>query len=150
MRRITQAHSPAIERAFEVIGPRLADRLRHVDFFCGTDPIWAGLHSFQKTVGGNSYGAVAHCCFRNHTSDKSVTVVLPVLVPPSTVVHELGHALHYEYALDHVALPVTDYAKTDRFEAFAEAFEATFFWYGDQDVWWSDEATRDLIQRLAS
>jgi hypothetical protein len=36
--------------------------------------------------------------------------------------HELGHALHERLEFRPVAVPLTDYARTNTYEAFAEAF----------------------------
>lgn len=150
MLRVTQPYSELVEEALTVLGPRLARRLSHVDFFCGVDPVWGGLHAFLSTHDGRSYRDTAHYSHECHSSDQSCTVVLPDLrdVEPWHVVHELGHALHLAYAPEHVARPVSDYARTDRFEAFAEHLVARHFYYGDQGVWWHDEATRALIDRL--
>jgi hypothetical protein len=44
-----------------------------------------------------------------------------------TVVHELGHALDEVLGHEWSAKPVSDYARVDEYEAFAEAFTA---WVG--------------------
>lgn len=74
--------------------------------------------------------------------------MLPQRTSVIVVVHELGHMLDWQLGRTHMAVPVTEYAATDRSEAFAEALVAKVFVYGDQDAWWSDGATRALWQQL--
>ncbi len=96
---------------------------------------------------------MAHCCYASHLrlprDRRTTTIVIPVLDDPSMVVHELGHALDEVTGFAHVAAPVTDYARTNRMEAFAEAFVAWTHFYGDQDVAAQDGATRALFCELA-
>lgn len=140
-------------RFAEVIGEGLSRlpegmrlRLGHVQFVCGVDPVFAGLHGYEGHWR-------AHCCYPYHISgprDRRVTtVVLPVLEGPHVVVHELGHALHETIGLSHIAVPVTEYAATNHEEAFAEALVAWTHWYGDQATALQDKATRALFGRLA-
>lgn len=70
--------------------------------------------------------------------------------PPSDLVHELGHALEDYVEIDHVANPVSQYATTNRTEAFAEAFTA---WCRVPDYLhlrqYLDQETDELFNRLA-
>jgi hypothetical protein len=105
------------------------------DFLCGVDPRFAGLHRFDETDDGRSYGATAHCVYPHHqlhmsAARRRTTIVLPEPAPPWVIVHEYGHALHEALNFDHDATPVTAYAQTNRFEAFAEAFTAYFYRIG--------------------
>jgi hypothetical protein len=70
-------------------------------------------------------------------------------VGPKTIAHELGHVLHEQVGLDFMVLvPVTDYAQTDRLEAFAEAFTAWLGWYGPEVAHKVDEKTLALFTSL--
>lgn len=69
---------------------------------------------------------------------------------PAILVHELGHALDDMLGATHVAEPVSEYAESNRWEAFAEAFTA----YCDLPEYRSlqgyiDEETRELFGALA-
>lgn len=122
----------AIDVAHSVIGRRIMSRLGHVQYVCGVDPLFAGLHAYDV-----SYRDTAHCCYPHHLdgpADRRVTtVVMPNRVGPWTahiIVHELGHALDQTIGFGHTATPVTEYAKTNRQEAFAEAF-TSWRWPGN-------------------
>jgi hypothetical protein len=118
--------------------------LGDVRFVCGVDPAFAGLHRFTETTDDRSYKSVAHCCYPHHLSDRPKvervpTVVLPEPVSSLMVVHELGHVLHGRLQFcDGPTSFVTEYAKSNRFEQFAEYFTAQLFHYGDEDAWGSD------------
>lgn len=119
-------HREAIGVAIDVIGSRLMARLPHLQFVAGVDPLFAAVHGFQLTPDGRSYSSTACCCYPWHIlgpADRKVTtVVLPTVVHPFVVVHEIGHALHETFDFDPNPLPVTQYARTNKYEAFAEAF----------------------------
>ena len=92
--------------------------------------MFAGLHEFEVADDGGSYRTAAQYvseCLQRHRprSARRATIVLP-LGPgrTATVVHELGHALDEVLGEEWSAKPVSDYARVDRFEAFAEAFTA--------------------------
>ena len=141
----------AIGFALGLLPVPIADRLSHVQFVCGVDPVFAGLHDTATTDDGRSYGLTAHCAYGwglpRPASDRVTTIVLPIVPLPSTVVHELGHALHETLGFDPEAEPVTEYAKTNRWEAFAEAFVAWRFWgYGDEP----DDRTVWLLDAMAA
>lgn len=126
--------------------PGMRHRLGHVQFVCGVDPVFAGLHGYE--IGR------AHCCYPYHLAGPADRRVTTVVLPdawegPATVVHELGHALHETIGLSHVAVPVTEYAATNHEEAFAEALVAWTHWYGDQAAALQDKATLALFEELA-
>lgn len=106
-------------------------RLPGLQFVAGVDPIFAGVHSFTTTRDGRSYSQTACCCYPFHmlgpSNRRVTTIVLPVLVHPFTIVHEIGHALHETFDWEPDPPAVTDYARTDKHEAFAEAF-ASWCW----------------------
>ena len=76
---------------------------------------------------------------------RQTTVVLPYLAPPVAVIHELGHVLDEVLDFSHVALPITEYAKVNEAEAFAEALVGWLF----EDSGEPDEETRCLFESLA-
>ena len=97
------------------------------------DPVFAGLHEWRESgedTGNLSYSSCAHCVALPSGGDRWTTTIV---LPPgpgrwqvSTIVHELGHALDYIDQTLHGgawrATPVSKYAKSNRNEAFAEAF----------------------------
>ena len=152
MERITsQAHAEAIGEALRVVG-RYRHRIGPVEFLTGVDPVFAGLHSFGDTGDGRSYGDTPHCAYPWHIdgpADRRVTtIVLPQPEPPWVIVHELGHALDAAIGFRHSAVPVTAYARTNRLEAFAEAFTAQHYIYGDRDAFLTDAPTLALFRGL--
>ena len=82
-------------------------------------------------------------------------MVLAEPEPLWVIIHELGHVLDEVLGLDHTAQPVTEYATTNRGEAFAEAFTA---WikpneYAEawlQDALYEDRATVHLFEELVA
>jgi hypothetical protein len=105
------------------------------DTFTGTDPVFAGLHRYESASLGRSYRDIAHVVYPYHMEHlprarRRVIVVMPTLIHPYVVVHELGHVLHHRLRFEPVAEPVTEYAQTNEREAFAEAFAAWVLpWY---------------------
>lgn len=149
------SYSEAIGEGLRRLPAGMRRRLAHVRFVCGVDPVFAGLHAYNESHQG-AYRDVAHCCYPFNLlgpRDRRVTtVVLPTLdaAEPATVVHELGHALHHLVGFNHTAVPVTEYAETDRYEAFAEALVAWTHWYGDRDVAHADGPTLALFEELST
>ena len=140
-----------ITTATQMIPERIRE-LSSTDFLCGADPIFVGLHRFESASYGRSYRDTAHCVEPQHQlhaprSQRRTTIVLPSLVAPSVVVHEMGHVLHARLAHEHRAQPVSWYASTDHFEAFAEAFTS---WLIPGYAARPDDATIALLERLAS
>jgi len=155
MQRLTNyEYSDAISYAFDLLPIRIASMLRHVHFFAGADPVYAGLHEYTDTGDGRSYRNIAHACYPYLTIDKSLTIVLPTLeaASPYVVIHELGHIVDYFLHFSHDALPINDYAQTDRREAFAESFAAQYFWLGEEaeDIFQSDRQIQYLFESLRS
>ncbi len=128
MERLTsQRFVPAVVAARALVPPGVARRL-HYHIFTG-DPLWAGLHDYEDTDAGNSYRRVPHAVYPCHQwglprARRVPTIVLPRPMRPEQVVHEIGHILDEVLGFQHVAEPVSRYAKTNSAEAFAEAFTA--------------------------
>jgi len=150
MYRITGfGYSELISYAFSVIPSRIVDRIRYTHFLTGVDPIYVGLFDEEKTKDGRSYRNTACVAYPYHQKiDKSLrhtTIILPNLIPLAHVIHELGHVLDESLGFIHIAEPVTEYAKTDRMEAFAEAFTSWLFWGYGQEI---DETTKYLFESI--
>ena len=134
--------SSMIEAAYASIPSRLASYLSHVDFFCGTDPIWAGLiqeGSDNPAKGGRSFRDTWCTVYSHHLllpKDKcKTTIMIPKLSRYEretfwgiySICHELGHVLDEKLGWVHQTSPITKYAHTSREEAFAEMF---CYWLG--------------------
>ena len=158
IRIINSKYSELIGAAFDIIPNAIADKLKYVHFFTGTDPIYAGLihpdNEAMKRAGYNFKdvadvyrrgGSVAYV--HNQTvEDKHTTVILPVLLPLDFPIHELGHVLDEILGWQHIAEPVTKYAETNRIEAFAEAFTSWLIpGYGSRP----DDAKIYLFEEMA-
>ncbi len=109
----------------------LRPELLYFDVLTGTDPLWAGLHEYRDTGDGRSYRDTPHVAETHHqrlsARQQVPTIVLPAPRPPAAIIHEIGHVIHGHLGW-RLALPAnTEYAKTDRFEAFAESFTALFY-----------------------
>jgi hypothetical protein len=111
------------------------------------DPVFAGLHEFEVADDGVPTGPLPstyRSAARAHRprSARRATIVLPFGPHrTATVVHELGHALDEVLGYEWLAKPVSDYARVDPFEAFAEAFTA---WVGLP----SYQTERDRLYRI--
>jgi hypothetical protein len=137
-RLVGTGFSTAIAEAMTVI-PTGLHRLIECDFFCGADPVFAGLTSYVDTDDGRSYRTTAHTLYEFHQehmsrSQRAITVVLPESVSPSTVVHELGHVLHARLGFEPAPPPVNTYAATNKYEAFACAFTSWLYWGVGQEA----------------
>lgn len=129
-----------------------------VDLLIGADPIYVGLHGHEDTGDGRSYRDTAHVvhAFGQTTlprARRKTTVVMPEVLEPWAVVHELGHVLDEQLGWQYEAQPVTAYAMTNRQEAFAEAFTA----WRCPDVYWNvqdylaaDQETLSFFTELAA
>lgn len=149
MRRLVGGHAEPIAVSLALIPAGIVERLAHVDFLTGTDPVFAGLHSFEAMSYGRSYRTTAHVSHRHHSADRSTTIVLPTVETPEVIVHELGHALDEVLAFAHEAAPVTCYAGAGgRIEAFAEAFTSWLI-PGYPVIARLDPASRALFEALA-
>ena len=127
-------------------------RLGHVQYVAGVDPLFAGISRHEHISDGRSYRTTAACYYPEHLicpRDRRVTTIVMPSPEPGwhgvrTVIHELGHALDEVTRFEHTATPVSDYAKTNRREAFAEAF-TEWVWVGDHAV---DGPTLALFRSL--
>lgn len=96
-------------------------------YLCGVDPLFVGLHNYQDTDDGRSYRETLHVAYDFHQvglarSHRRTTVVLPHKPVLEHLVHELGHVLDENLGFRHAPDPVSEYAHTNRYESFAEAF----------------------------
>lgn len=157
-RIINYKYSELISAAFDIIPIRIADRLKYTHFLTGTDPIYAGLihpdddamrkagYNFESIAEVYRNGGSVSYVHNQTVSDKHTTVVLPRLLPIDYPIHELGHVLDGILGWKHIAEPVTEYAKINHLEAFAEAFTSWLIpGYADRP----DEGTIYLFEELA-
>lgn len=140
--------SERIGKALEIIPERM-HKFLHCDFLCGCDVKYVGFANYGMDIGdGRSFRDTAHVaypwCQRLSNDQKKTTIILPVLESPLIIIHELGHVLDEALGFEHIALPITEYAKINREEAFAEAFTGYLFWYGNH----IDPATEYLFDNL--
>ena len=158
-------YSELISTAFDKLPLGIASKLRYTHFFTGTSPIYAGLFDYTEASFGRSYHTVWSVACLHHQMGlpkklRQTTIVMlkfslkgyPMRLLPMLVVHELGHVLDELLDWSHIALPITRYAKSNRGEAFAEAFT---LWLNPEyaeyyQVYHSvDERTLSLFQHLA-
>jgi hypothetical protein len=132
--------------------PKSLHDLLRCDFLCGVDPVFADLHQHEETFDGRSYRGTAHVAYEHNQMHRPRaarvdTVVLPTPEHPIDVIHELGHILHGRLKFRWLAAePVSAYAKSDPYEAFAEAFTA---WCQPHYATRPDAATFDYFDRVA-
>lgn len=130
-RVMTWQNNEAIQFAYKVIPQPILDRL-HFDYLIGCDPVYIGFFDYDDTEDGRSYRDTACVAYPYHQKlnkdRQKTTIVTPKILSPIHIVHEIGHVLHEYLNFEHDAIPVTDYAKTDIREAFAEAFTAWLFY----------------------
>lgn len=151
------AHLPALAvgKALHLIPGGLRE-LVACEFVIGVDPVFAGIHHFTESDTGWAYRDIAHCVQDFHQehrprSDRGTKVVLPTnrlyrwdaWHGVRVVIHELGHVLHERVDESFIAEPVTEYARTNHHEAFAEAFDA---WVWGEPI---DRRTEALFERVA-
>lgn len=151
-------YSELIDAAYSHI-PAGVRALLRPHFLTGTDPVFAGLHGYRDTNDGRSYLDIAHVAYEFHQplprARRRTTVVLPRLTSVRTIVHELGHVLDERLDFEYEAVPVTSYAETSHFEAFAEAFAAWALPFGHgygaakDRLYERDRATVGLFEALA-
>lgn len=150
MARVTR-YLPEVPAALALLPPAIRGLLQ---FRVWTeDPVFCGLHDWTTTADGRSYRDTAHVLCPEHYGQRTGQVV-PVVVLVGTihvmdVVHELGHVLDHQLGHRHAAEPVSEYAQTNRREAFAEAL-CSWLWlpeYADAGIP-PDPATVALFEGL--
>lgn len=136
-RLVDYRYSELISAGFDILPLGIAGRLKGTHFFTGTSPIYAGLFDYVTSKTGRSYHTIWCVAQPRHLTrlpkrQRQTTVILPkyamkgypFMLLPMLIIHELGHVLDEILGRNHIAEPVTEYAETNRAEAFAEAFTA--------------------------
>lgn len=145
-----RGHRERIGLAIDIIGPRIMARLPHLQFVAGVDPVFAGVHGYETITDGRSYHDAAACCYPFNLlgpADRRVTTIcLPSVEHPFNIIHEIGHALHETVDFEPAPPPVTAYARTNKYEAFAEAF--TSWCWPNPSYARIDDETRALFRSL--
>lgn len=152
MKRLVGSGYRAVIGAAEDLLPPSILRFAQPDYLCGVDPLFAGLHRFEVASYGRTYRDTAHVVYPLHQehmvrANRATTVVLPTVPAVGDLVHELGHVVHERLAFEHEAAPLTWYARTNHYEAFAEAFASWLMpGYGPRP----DDRTVALFESLAA
>lgn len=166
MERITSyGYTELIQAGFDLIPQAIADRLKHIHFFTGTDPLWAGLFDWEDSDDNRSFRDIWCSCEPSSLNKLSrylqaPTIIMPILqmrgypyrLLPPLVVHELGHQLDDILGNQFLVAPVTRYATRSRSEAFAEAF--TYWLFPEYGRYYNiidrlDDKTMALFTQLA-
>ena len=149
-RLLNNEFKPIIQKGENYIPKSILKTIGDIHYFCGVCPVYAGLHNYQITSDGRSYSDTAHVSYSWMNTDKNTTVVLPDVydTEPWVIVHELAHVLHERLNFRGNPISLTNYAETDRFEAFAEFF--TVLYCPDVPDWYfrkfgSREKTLDVL-----
>lgn len=151
----TYKQNPEIQQALLSI-PKPLHRFLYCDWCIGADPVYIGLHNFDDTGNERSYRDTAHVVYPFHIAcdRKETTLVLPVVEGVKTVVHELGHVLHYNLGFpDPVLSMVSDYAGNNRWELYAEAFTVyclPWIRFENSNYWEIDEVTKGYFDHLVN
>lgn len=150
-----------VGRAMLYVPTGLLD-LVQVDWFLGSDPVFAGLHRFDKSATGvalHGAGAAPHYAYAETQLHRPRAARVPTIVFPAVdhhwydhhawwlihaVLHEFGHAVQdaseANLRTTWWADPVSEYAKTSHREAYADAFSDWRCGYYDHRVL-ADRAT---------
>lgn len=144
--RVKPDFRPVIQRARRWIPAAILRRIEHVHIFTG-DAVHAGLTRAEiiaRHPEAVAFYADPHMESQEHLyrDQRHPTIILPQPnVGVYVVLHEYGHALDYvlgEASKRMEIPPVSEYAKRDRHEAFAEAF-----WM------WCSRSYRPTVLRIA-
>jgi hypothetical protein len=144
-------NNEAIQLGLEIVRSRVPSSLLATDWLSGGDPVWKGIHEFDDTGDGRSFRDTAHCIYPFHAASPGrdlPMVIMPEPVDWWVVVHELGHVIDYHMGFTRTCEPCTEYARTDRMEAFAEAFTA-YCSVGYADISADDRAFFDSLRAMA-
>lgn len=146
-----------IEAALALLPPQLS-ALRRTDFFCGADPVRAGMveaHIYHFNNG--TVVPINELAFETEVEGRP-TIFLPTAPEwkkhyagseVSVVLHEIGHVVHNHIDwIDLDVVPLSDYAWTNHHEAFAESFAEWLMWGRDGLLQW-DPATLRFLEDLS-
>ena len=152
MNRIPFGYADAIQAAMDCVPNAILDQL-HLDWLCGSDPVWVGFHHFsdagQYAGRAWAYAEIPHYVDPyNAAVATRPTIVLPYPTHPSLIVHEIGHAVHSLGGWRHFAVPCTKYAHENYWEAYAEAFAAWCGWQTENGQWDAAAADRATVAHL--
>ena len=153
-RIVSYKYTELIQEAYSVIPDNILSRLPTIHFFTGTDVVYAGLEFLEKSKDGRYFRDSIHYNPSCWVRGKWIVRDNPTIVVPNTppgfcynrdhILHEIGHVLDDELLCgDWTFNPVTEYAKLDESEAFAEAF-VYYLLYGYEDF----EISRSLNNEI--
>lgn len=126
-RLLSNKQLPEIKHAFKLIPNRILSKIDYVDFLCEVDPIFVGIHDYENANHSRLYKNITHCAYPFHQhilskDQRKTTIILPIHESVWTIIHELGHVLHEVVDFSIKPIPITNYAKTNYCESFAESF----------------------------
>ncbi len=161
-RIMRQADAEALAAALDLMPMNIRQRLEGTHVLTRTDPAFVGLHFYDSIDGTDTpFSQCAHVAWQPTLAhlprcQRDTTIVLPVdyCFGLWTITHEFGHVLHEQIGYEHVASPISVYARTNKWEAFAEAFAS--WCLPDMRPTWGDEplpvdpATVHLFEDLAA
>ncbi len=140
-----------VHHVFNSLPEQIKELLQETQFVTGYSPSFLGLHFGTPDF----FSRVSHCDYnfnqKHFSADyRRTTIVLANkdAFKRTTVLHELGHVLHWELIKRRYGessynplftapsvIPLTEYAKKNNLEAFATAFQA-----------WMTGRTKKLVQ----
>jgi hypothetical protein len=121
---MNRGRSEDVGVALDLFPEHLRERLKF-DVFVG-DPVFSGISWYGNglTKDGRSYHDTQHVGYPWHFRDGRTTMVLQKPCGIAFTVHELAHVLDFSFDFEVPVKPVTLYARTNRYEAFADAVTA--------------------------
>jgi hypothetical protein len=161
---MNRLHADGYREAVDFVQRHMSDdllaRVQCADLLFGADPVFTGLYDYAWPTLPDAE-VVAVTCWPWNGRDAVPTIVIPSLGRgwsadlPVVIAHEYGHVLHSTLGFEPEAWAVSEMAKENHHEAFAEAFACWLiggypFWTWHQYRYGPDEATDALLWQLYS
>ena len=160
MNRIsTYRWNGAIRQAIDLLPSNFKPLIRDLHWWIGRCPVYGGLHNYQNIDDGHSYSVTSHFVYPHQQFIMPVHRRWPTLVlngKPNlrTVLHELAHGIHAEFGWRPICHPVNDYARSNRFESFAESLTTYLMpelaYHRETDILLQDRQALELFIRAGT